>query len=389
MIGIIGASGGVGRHTAAALAASGVGPLRLGARRPEAITAEGPWPTGSETVAVDALDPGSLSRFCAGCRIVVNCAGPSYIIKDTVARAALAAGADTVDVLGDDPAYEALAASGVVGPDRTVVLSAGAVPGLSGLVPFWLAESGTTGSEPTRLRGFAGGLERITAALAADILLSLDTGGANGERFGQPLAAWRHGRRAARALRIEENAEVPFFPQRAALHPLLTPEVERLAARMGLAEADWYSVFPGEQIRGLFTTLPTLALDTAEQRDAVMARIRRAAEVDAAGSAPYYRLVFTMSGEGWARTGVVRTDNSFRLSGAVAAVAVGDLLAGRIGPGLHFAAAAMDPWSTIAELERTGAAEFAVHEHTSAQESPDTSSAVQDAADDAFEDGAL
>ena len=140
MIGLIGASGAVGRHTAAALAEAGAGPLRLGARRPAAIRS-GPWPEGSESVGVDALDPASLARFSAGCALVVNCAGPSYLLKDTVVRAALAAGADVVDVLGDDPVHESLTESGAVGPDRRVVLS----PEPS---PDWRASSPSGSREP-------------------------------------------------------------------------------------------------------------------------------------------------------------------------------------------------------------------------------------------------
>jgi len=381
MIGLIGASGAVGRHTAAALAEAGAGPLRLGARRPSAIPS-GPWPAGSETVGVDALDPDSLARFGAGCTLLVNCAGPSYLLKDTVVRAGLAAGADVVDVLGDDPVHESLTESGSVGPDRCVVLSAGTVPGLAGLVPRWLAAAGPAGGPARRMTGYAGGLEHATASVAADIVLSLDTGGAGGERFGHPLAAWRHGRRADRVLRVADGAEVPYFPQQVALHPLLTAEVERLAARMGLAEADWYNVFPGTQVRELFTSLPTLPLETDEQRDAATARIRRAAEVDAAGSAPYYRLVFSLSGQDWARTCVVHSDSSYRLTGAVAALAVQDVLAGRIGRGLHFAAEAMDPEATVAALRANGDAEFTVHPHAAAPPAPG-------GADAAVEDGEL
>ncbi|GAA1455077.1 NAD(P)H-binding protein [Nocardiopsis tropica] len=378
MIGIIGASGAVGRHTAAALAAAGAGPLRLGARRPSAVP-PGPWPEGSETVGVDASDPASLARFSDGCTLLVNCAGPSYLLKDTVALAGLAAGADVVDVMGDDPVHESLTGSGAVGPDRCVVLSAGTVPGLAGLVPLWLAGAGPENGPALRMTGYAGGLEHATESVAADIVLSLDTGGAGGERFGHPLAAWRHGRRAPGVLRVADSAQAPYFPHPVALQPLLTTEVERLAARMDLAEADWYNVLPGTQVRELLTALPTLPMDTAEQRDAVTGRIRRAAEVDAAGGVPYYRLVFSLSGRDWARTCVVHCDSSYRLTGAVAALAALDVLAGRIGKGLHYAAQAMDPQATVEALRANGDAEFAVHHHAAAPPVPgDAAEAVED-----------
>ncbi|OCC14040.1 saccharopine dehydrogenase NADP-binding domain-containing protein [Streptomyces sp. PTY087I2] len=361
MIGVLGASGAVGRHAVEALIASGCGPLRLGARKPEALSAEF-LTQAVETRAVDATEEASLAAFCDGTQVVLNCAGPSYLLKDSVARAALRAGADYVDVLGDDPAREALSAAGEPATERTVVLSAGTVPGLSALVPYVLMEGGAGTSPPERLVAYAGGLERATPTVAADILLSLDVGGANGEPFGLPLAAWRHGRREQRALRVEENAEIPFHPRQVALQPLLTAEVERLAAAMGLREAEWYNVFPGQQIRSLFTALPTLPVDTPEEREAVIARILTAGQIDLAGAEPYYRLVMTLSGEDWSRTGVVSTDDSYRLTGATAAHTVRALLDGRIPPGLHFAADVLKPRNLIDDLVLTKAADFSVYE---------------------------
>ncbi|RMI46684.1 saccharopine dehydrogenase NADP-binding domain-containing protein [Streptomyces triticirhizae] len=380
MIAVLGASGEVGRHAVETLARGGPYPLRLGARHPEAVTVDASW-RDVETVAVDATDRASLAAFCRGQRVVLNCAGPSYLLKEKVARAALAAGADYVDVLGDDPVAEALARVGAPADGRTVVLSAGTVPGLSGLVPRHLAQSRAPGtSGPTALTVHAGGLERATRTVAADILLSLRTGGPDGEPYGHPLAMWRGGRREVRALRAEEDAEVPFFPGRVATHPLLTAEVQRLAAALGLTEARWYNVFPGARVRALFTTLPTLPTDTDERRQEVVDRIIRAGEIDLAGRTPYYRLVVELSGPGWTRTAVVRADDSYRLTGAVAAVAVREVLAGRVAPGLHFAAEALDPARVVAALERVGAAEFAVFAASTGQDVPSVG---------AFEDGAL
>ncbi|MFD5182797.1 saccharopine dehydrogenase NADP-binding domain-containing protein [Streptomyces sp. NPDC058372] len=373
MIGVLGASGAVGHHAATALARAGAGPLRLGARRPDAIRAEvigeeaGQAGTASrakaETRRVDALEAASLAEFCADCRVVVNCAGPSYALKDTVARAALDAGADYVDVLGDDPVHEALTADRAVPAGRTVVLSAGTVPGLSLLVHRRLAELAEEDpARATRLVAYAGGLERATETVAADILLSLNVGGAGGEPYGHPLAAWRDGRRVPRALRVDESAEVPHYPQRVALQPLLTAELERGARATGLADAEWYNVFPGTQVRALFTALPTLPADTPEQRRELVRRIIRAGEIDLAGTEPYYRLVLTLSGPDRRRTAVVRADDSYRLTGAVAAHTVRALTDGRVPSGLHFAGDVLTPAEAIEDLTRSGAAEFSVYE---------------------------
>jgi hypothetical protein len=359
----------VGRFAVESLHASGFRALRLGARRVDAL------PTGPDVdaVQVDARNRDDVAAFCAGLRVLVNCAGPSYELKDSVAAAALAAGADYVDVGGDDPAHEALAAAGTVRDGRTAVLSAGTVPGLSVLVPRWLA-----GAEPaeklTRLVAYAGGLERCSPTVAADIMLSLTVGGADGEPFGHPLAAWRNGRRALRVLRSTEDAELALYPERVALQPILTAEIERLARTLGLDEADWYNVYPGAQVRSLFSQLPTLPVHTPVDRAAVEQRMVTASEVDLAGQDTYYRMAFTLSGPDATRTAVVRAPSSYRITAFVAVAAARAMLDGRVPPGLHFAGEVLDPGWVVDELRRSGIAEV----------STDT-----DAAEDGFEEGIL
>src|SRR5919108_258567 len=88
----------------------GAGPLRVGGRRLElAHELAGELGNGCEAAALDLDDDASLARFCDGCRVVLDCTGPSFRVLDRVARAALRAGADYVGAGGDEPAYEALA----------------------------------------------------------------------------------------------------------------------------------------------------------------------------------------------------------------------------------------------------------------------------------------
>lgn len=358
MIGIVGASGAVGRHAVALLAG---GPaLRVGARRTDTVHA----PAGAERVAVDATDPASLDTFCRGLALVINCAGPSYLLKDTVATAALAHGADYVDVGGDDPAHEALAAAGTVRDGRTAVLSAGTVPGLSVLLPRWLAAGALTDGldAPRRMAGYAGGLERCSPTVAADILLSLTVGGAGGEAFGHPLAAWRDGARCARALRVLDDAELAHYPEPVTLQPLLTAEVERVAVLLGVRDAEWYSVYPGAQVRSLFGRLPTLPVATEAQRETVERRMVTASEIDLSGRDTYYRMVVELGGDGWTRVAAVRAASSYRITAAVAVHAARAVLAGVVPSGLHFAGDVLDPTTVIEDLHRDGVAAVSRHD---------------------------
>uniref|UniRef100_UPI0004CC23E1 saccharopine dehydrogenase NADP-binding domain-containing protein n=1 Tax=Streptomyces exfoliatus TaxID=1905 RepID=UPI0004CC23E1 len=91
LIGIIGGYGAVGRSAARSLAAQGRFRLRLGGREGGAARPCAPrLAAPAEAMAVDAGDARSLGRFSQGCRTVLNCAGPAYLLADRARRAALA-----------------------------------------------------------------------------------------------------------------------------------------------------------------------------------------------------------------------------------------------------------------------------------------------------------
>src|SRR5919108_349874 len=124
-----------------------------------------------DVTLVTPPDDASLARFCDGCRVVLDCTGPSFRVLDRVARAALRAGADYVGAGGDEPAYEALARTRLR-PGRTAVVSAGMMPGLSGLLPRSLAAVADLDGAPEGLLAYAGGGSPITPPAAADHLPS-------------------------------------------------------------------------------------------------------------------------------------------------------------------------------------------------------------------------
>src|SRR5690606_21360022 len=89
--------------------------LRLGVRRPVAPAAAG-GPHAPEVAEVDVGRPDLLAAFCAGCRVVVNCAGPAYQTGPRLAAAARAAGSCYVDPGGDDALRRRLDATRTLAP---------------------------------------------------------------------------------------------------------------------------------------------------------------------------------------------------------------------------------------------------------------------------------
>ncbi|MER6526866.1 saccharopine dehydrogenase NADP-binding domain-containing protein [Streptomyces sp. NPDC001508] len=361
-IGVLGASGAVGRAAVRELRALGHTGLRLGGRTASALREIAEQdPTGQdETVRADAGAPDGLRAFTDGCDIVLNCVGPTYLLRATVASAALAAGAHCVDVAGDDPAAEDLLKDGDPARDgRTVVLSAGALPGLSSLLPRWLAGQGL--DSVSALTAHCGGLETCSPTVARDLMLSLTSGGAAGAAYGEALAAVRGGRRVPRALRAAEDTEHDGFPGRVAVQPYLSGESERLAGVLGLDRLDWYNVHPGPRVRALLNLLPaSLAAkdDPAELAD----RLILAADLDLAGRRPYYVMDFALSGTASAKPATagltLRAASSYRLTAAVGALAVDAVLRAEVRAGVHFACDVLDPGTVVRHLRSQGAAEL-------------------------------
>ncbi|MGA9872694.1 MAG: saccharopine dehydrogenase NADP-binding domain-containing protein, partial [Rhodococcus sp. (in: high G+C Gram-positive bacteria)] len=203
VIGIIGGSGTVGRTAALRMSAAGLGTLRIGGRNFHTATAVAEECVGSaEAVQLDLANEADLVAFCTGCSVVVNCAGPSYLVLDSVARTAFSVGADYVDIGGELPAADALRA-GSVAPERTAIFSAGAMPGLSGLLPRLIARDRPL----RRLESYVGGVARFTPLSAADGLLT------RGDRFGEAMASMQDGQIASNSIPPLRDVELPGFPR--------------------------------------------------------------------------------------------------------------------------------------------------------------------------------
>ncbi|AXL92828.1 epimerase [Streptomyces sp. CB09001] len=368
LIGVLGASGAVGRAAVRELRALGHRGLRLGGRTASTLRAVADEePAGhDETVWADADAPDGLRAFTEGCDIVLNCVGPTYRLRATVASAALAAAAHCVDVAGDDPAAEDLREAGDPARDgRTVVLSAGALPGLSGLLPRWLAGQGLDAA--SALTAHCGGLETCSPTVAHDLMLSLTSGGADGAAYGEPLAAVRGGRRVPRALRTAEDTQHRSFPGQVALQPYLSQESERLATVLGLDRLDWYNVHPGPAVRALLNVLPG-RLAAGDDPAELAGRLILAADLDLAGRKPWYVMDFELSGTASGRPATagltLRAASSYRLTAAVGALAVDAVLRAGVPAGVHFACDVLDPDTVVrylraqkvADLRPTGAA---------------------------------
>lgn len=309
MIGVIGAAGAVGAAAVRQLRAWHA-PLRAGNRR-----------------EVDAMDGASLRRFCDGCRVVINCSGPSSpeLVRNA-SGAAFEVGADYVEPAGGDFVFDAVAHARKSHLQRTALVAAGMMPGLTALLPRALAGNASASS----LTAYVGGRAPFTRSAALDFLA------ARGE--GRALAAWRGGARVAGALDPLNGIELPHFPGAVNALPYLSSEAERLARALGLTEVRWYTVFDGRHLCD--------AVKQAGADEKGAERLVRAAALDLFGRTPYQRIVFDLDG----RTLVLHGRDASELTGTFAALAARSLTSLRIPPGVYYAGEVLDPSTAIEDL---------------------------------------
>lgn len=342
VIGLIGAYGSVGRQVAQLLAPRVA--LRLGGRdRQQAELLNRQLGARAEVRVLDLWDAQSLADFCAGCALVINCAGPSYRILDRVARAALAAGADYLDVGGDDPVHERL--SGQLPAGRRVLLSAGMLPGLSGLFPRLLAQSF---QRVDAMRCYAGGLGRLSATAAEDFLLSLGNG------FGQAQCAFSQGQRVRSSASTPQHLERPWLPVSGVpAYAYLSSEQLRLFSDLQTGHGQGFNLFEGGQLAAALQRIQGLA---PEARDAAqnVAALVQASALDVAGRQPYQLLAVEIDGVRDGREqhacAWLRAADGSRLTGSVAAFCA--LHWAQLPEGLHYAAQVLDAAACLQQLQR-------------------------------------
>lgn len=346
MIAVLGGYGEVGQAAVRSLLALGLGPVRIGGRDPDRAEAfpralgKGPI----DVVTVDINDAVALQRFVHGHRVLVNCAGPSHRVSEGPAQAALRAGADYVDVAGDERLHARLDDRAWREKGHRALLSAGLQPGLTALLPLWLARTGF--DRVTSLTSYFGLRDLFTAVAAEDYRQSIEDG------VGQSRAAWRNGGARTGVLVRENGVALPFFPGPVTTLPYLNQEAQRVAAALGLERGDWYTVLTDGHMRSVFDRLHTYS------REDACLQLQRMSRLDLAGRAPFVTLLLRMTGhwEGGERTRslALRGHRNADLTGALAAVAVDALERGDVPPGRHFAAMALEPEAAVEALLATG-----------------------------------
>jgi hypothetical protein len=354
MIGLIGGYGAVGLAAARMLQAWGRYPLRIGGRHPETVDhALRDEFTGAQWTKVEVEDDQSLEHFLKDCHIVINCAGPSHGNAMRVARLCARRGCHHVGA-GVEQGIESL---GETLPGVAIVYAAGATPGLTGLLPRWLAGSLHSAQS---LVCYAGALGVFTPAAAEDYLL----GGLNDDS--EARAAWKNGARTSSALTRKSARVLPFFPREVAAYPYLDSEAEQVARELQLQDGEWYITIDGEQTVNALNSARTQY--RSDPHGAVQ-RLCLAARLDSNGRSPYFNILAQVQGDKDGITAkhtlILQAKSTSELSGVVTASTAIAVMSGEIPVGVHALAALPDPLPVTSRLKQSPAiGQLKIHEHS-------------------------
>ena len=184
---------------------------------------------------LDINDENSVREFCNDCDVVVNCAGPSYVIKDSIARHCK----KYVDLSGDmffDDGYKHLTQNA----DSVFVVGAGYTSGLSAIIPDYYARLFFT--KVDSIKCYQGSREKCSKNSLTDIILSSFSSAGSAGCYLKDGKLWQE------SIDGEVKSRVTGFPEEVYLKAYLSNEVRSMAERNNISEIHWYSAIPDKEI---------------------------------------------------------------------------------------------------------------------------------------------
>lgn len=300
-------------------------------------------------VQVDALNEDSVLAFAEGCDLLINCAGPSRLILDTVGKAACKAGCHYIDLAGDEVVFDRLAPlhDALCEKNQVFILSAGIFPGLSGLLATYCAEKEFDSVHSMRM-SFINGGESMSQTAAYDIVYSLKDG------YGQGMVCRQNGK-------IVKNNEGPHFadvrfaPDKILLYPSFNHEFQHVAERQAIDNAKLYVFMPPATMQTLFQIRSDESWQTDEEAAASVQKLVRASEADCQAATPHTCYMLVMEGESSGEPKTLEATltwqgSSVTLIGEIVAIAARQILAGFLAGGRHLLCSGLDGSHFIQQL---------------------------------------
>lgn len=332
-IGILGGYGQTGRHAVAHLLANTTHTILIGGRSED--SARSLCSKSGDRVRMqktDIFDPLSLDAFCGSCDLVINCAGPSALIFDRVARATLRRGIHYIDPTANTELYKQYENRDKEIRDRglTFIFYAGLNPGIAGVYPLHLAD--TWFDTVSSLDFFNAGSGLISFSSAYDFVASMNDGSTEG------MVCWEEGIIKKGVFPLKKHP-LPAPVGRADAYPVLSHEHIRMAENKDIRTVRAYNAYNGkETLAALFSIQVFKQYETEAQLKASTRKFMEAANTDAAEQKSCFMMHLAMTGSMEMQprkvVSTLRVENGYQAIGQVLAFSAAQVLNGDSrGPG--------------------------------------------------------
>ncbi len=311
MIGIIGGYGDIGLNAAKLLSTSLKEEIRIGGRNadtlPKDIKEEF---KNTQWVQVDINNSESIKAFITGCRIIVNCTGQSGSASFSLAEYAKNIKSSYIDV----GANEKLKTLKNISDEVSIIYEAGSIPGLSRIVPGYLAKEFDTVEE---MEFYYAALGKFTPTSAKEYLEGLfDT-------RNKPMMEWKNGKAQPYAINIPVLKTLPFSKEELRLFPYFDKESELIAKGLNLKQGQWYMSTAGNQT---IKVLEKARFNYLHNTSDVIQNLCAAAQIDCQSREPYAGFVTQMkglfNGESTTKTLILKCDSPSQLTALAVASTV-------------------------------------------------------------------
>lgn len=187
---------------------------------------------------LDIFDWENLITFCADCTVVINCAGPEFVIKDRVAQAAMNVGAKYIDasnaILLSQEQKQEPEANGVN------YIGAGFCPGITGLLLRRVINHLL--DETKSVNCYIGGAENYTKTSISDILMS------GYSVIGKTDSYWSDRAVKSENINMMQKEFVPEIDVPVYKKPYLSQEIIDILEDSSVEELHWYNIAANDYI---------------------------------------------------------------------------------------------------------------------------------------------
>ena len=242
---------------------------------------------------VDINDQSTLDVFCRRCDIVINCAGPSAVVQDRVALAAIRQSIHYVDPGGYNMLYKILEEkeNEIKNKGLRFVISAGLFPGLSEVFPAYIAK--TQFESVNYLELYYVGHDRWTYNSAYDIVSSLK----EMENYG--FVYFDNGR-MKKLGKVSGIKKIKLPPPLGSVRvfPFFSPEILQVVQKYGIKSAQTYGTNSGIFVPlTMFYIMLFRQYKTQKQKERSAMLIAKAAELDLKKRSPYFIMYLIIEGK--------------------------------------------------------------------------------------------